>query len=254
MKTTIISAENDRPLALRLRGDLEAEGVTITEQLEDDAVLIAVLSERGLDDKNVQQTLYQALENYQHVLPVLAEEIDLPRVIGNLEALDFSDRYNAQDVLARLRFLSSPDAPKPLTTLTPNKRAANRNIGIIIGAMALTVFIGGIILVGWGGVQAPAEEFASVETQIFLTRNYFIDEALPRSTEQAANFPATAQQARASVAPFLIETATGIAAGVEASYVPQSTLEATNFDATLRVISTVVRERLEIRATEAAGN
>ncbi|GAB4515741.1 MAG: hypothetical protein OHK0046_19630 [Anaerolineae bacterium] len=252
MSVTIINAPADSALALRMRGDLEANGVQVSSTLQERDVLVAVLSQAALADANVQQVMMQALENYQHVLPVLAEDVKIPRIIGNLETLDFSQRYSADDLLARVAYLASPNAPAPLTVLTPGKRAANRQAGLIVGGLALITFILALIGVGSGAIQAPEDEFASVETQIFLTRNYYIDEALPRSTEDAANFAATLEEVPGSAVPFLIQTATGIAAGVEGTFVPQNTLEATNFRATLRVVSTVVRERVEGRATDAA--
>jgi hypothetical protein len=254
----------------RIRADLRAAGHEVRELSAPvegaRPILIAVLSPGAVTPEDVRgkprptaemspvmQAIMTALDNRQHVIPVVAEAVDLPRVIDHLQPHDFSQGYDAGPLLNRLRDLSGPDAPPPLTALTPRVRAANRRAGIIAAALVSVIFVIAVIAVGSGTVRAPENEFASVETQIILTRNFYIDDALPRTTEQAASFPTTVLDARPSVMPFLIATASAIAGGVEGMFVPRSTLEATHFPLTLVSVSTVVRDRLAATVTAQAA-
>lgn len=253
---TLIYAEPESKLAARVRADLETAGVTVntTVQPGREALLLVLLSPAARDDAAVQQAIIAALDNGQHVVPVLAASVELPRLIDNLEPLDFSENYDAAALLQRLERLSRSDAPPPLVALTPMRRAANRRSALFFGSFALLSFVAALVMIAVLGYGPPEDEFASVETQIFLTRNYFIDNALPRTTDEAASFSATLERARPSVQPYLALTATGIAQGVQGSLVPRSTEEALNFEATARLVSTVVREELIATVTAAAGD
>lgn len=253
---TLIYAESESKLAARIRADLETASVAVHADVQPgrQALLLVLLSPAARDDRAVQQAIITALDNGQHVVPLLAEPVELPRLIDNLEPLDFSEDYDAPALLQRLRRISRADAPSPLVALTPARKAANRRSALFVGFFALLSFVAAFILIGVLGYGPPEDQFASVETQIFLTRNYFIDNALPRSTEDAVEFPATLERARPSVQPFLALTATGIAQGVQGSFVPRSTEEALSFEATARLVSTVVREELIATVTAAAAD
>ncbi len=252
---TLLNTPTDAALAGRIRSDLSAAGVQIGETVQAgrEAVTVAVLSPKALEDSGFQQNVVKALENNQHIIPVLAAKVGLPRLLNNLQAVDFSERYDAKTLLERVNMLSAPDAPPPMAILTPTRRDANRRVGYLIGGIVIAFFVVGIWAVGSGTVQAPADEFASVETQIILTRNYFIDEALPRSTEDAVNFPATVENIPTKALMELIATATAIAGGVDGTFIPRSSEEATNFPATLENVSTVVHDRLLATVTAAAN-
>lgn len=253
----LIYAPTDSALGLRIRGDLEANSVAVADEVQpgNDSISVVVLSTQSITDNTTQEALVKALENGQHVIPVFADSSDLklPRIIDNLQPIDYSSQYDIAPLIERINALSAPDAPPPLTTLTPSVRAANRQTAILLSVAAVVVFVLAIIGVATGTTVPPQDEFASVDTQVYLTRSYFIDEALPLSTEQAAEFAATIEEVPTRARVQLIQTATAISAGVQNNFVPRSTEDATNFATTLRAVSTIVRDDLADLATQAAS-
>lgn len=214
MHITLACAPADAALANQIRHDLQSAGFSVhqTVQPGSQAMLVIILSPAAATDPTLQKTLVGALDNHQHVIPALASAVSLPRLIDHLQPLDFTQGYDAAALLERLSILSAPDAPPPLTVLTPSVRASNRQIGYIMAVIVALLFLIGLYLVAVKGIQAPLEEFNTVETFEAATRDFFIRPTLnafrPRSTEEAANFPATVEAVRTEVRPFLIFTAT----------------------------------------------
>ncbi len=239
-------------LAAQIHADLEANGHTISQNIQPGGLTIVILSPDAIADSHVRQTIIAALDANQHIIPVLNAPVQIPRLIENLPLLDFSTGYDSGALQARIAELTTPGAPPPLVALTPSKQKANRQAAVFIGGAALVMFVLALLGVLSGAFVPPADEFAGVETQIFLTRNYFIDQSLPRSTEDAQNFPATVERARETIQPFLILTATGIAGNSESVFYPRSTDDATAFPATLARVSTLVQERMAAAVTELA--
>jgi hypothetical protein len=248
---TLLNVADDNMLAARIREDLTAAGHEITDTVQAGAkhVTVVVLSPAALNDKAIKDGIAATLDNYQHVLPVIAREVELPRLIDHLQPLDFSRGYDRDALLDQVATLTGPNAPRPMTVLTPAQRRANRRAGYFVVGLVLFIFFVSVYVLATGIVGVPEDEFASVETQIYLTRNAFIDEALPFTTSEALSFEATVEEARPSVQPFLILTATANAAGVENTFVPRSSEEATGFPETLEHVSTVVHDRLMATVT-----
>jgi hypothetical protein len=152
--------------------------------------------------------------------------VKLPQLINNLQALDFTEgNYPLNELLERIKILSDPAAPRPLTVLTPTIRKSNRYYGILILALVLVMFISGIVLVGGGVVIYPKEEYDLKETQRVDQRNAIIIPTLtlviPHTTQDALSFDATVQSLPTRLQPFLAETATSFIAG---SATPGATL------------------------------
>lgn len=248
---TLLYTASDSDLAARIRDDLTNAGHTVRENTgaNESPLTVALLSPAALDDAAVKTGINEALDAMQHVLPVLAQSVQLPRVIDHMQPVDCSAGYDRDALLREVAYLTGPNAPRPMKVLTPAQRAANRRAGYYALGLILLIFTVSVVAIATGIVGVPEEEFAGVETQIYLTRNFFIDEALPFTTQEAVNFVATVERAQPSVQPFLIETATGIAAGVEGTYIPRSTADATVFPATLEHVSTVVHDRLMATVT-----
>lgn len=204
----VIGAAADAAFAAGLREDVG----DITNE-----AIVVVLSPALAGDTGAMKALYDAVDAGKHVVPVMLQGGTLPEVIGNLQALDFSTGYPREALRAALA------APHGLTmpALTPRKRANNRAMGALIGFIVVFMFIVGLIAVGELGIQMPREEYDAVDTQAAATQHYFIDPLvqtnLPRSTEQAQQFPATLQALPTRYRPFLALTATWSAANAGAA-------------------------------------
>ena len=201
----IVFNEADAALAQRIQRDAAA-----LPQLAGADALVVIVSAAALDDVTVRRRIEAARDRGQTIVPVLAQQVALPRLIEHLAPVDFSADYDFDALAARLQM---PVDRLQMKVLTPTARAANRRAAVIFAVLALIMFALGLYGVGVLGLQAPAEEYNQVETEIILTRNSFIDEALPRSTEDALNFPATVEAARPTLRPLLIATATAAAGG-----------------------------------------
>lgn len=210
----IVNTPGDAALAARLRDDLEGAGYTLAEIPAPGAehLLAAVLSPAANADADVQAAITAALDAGQHIIPVLAKTAPLPRLIDHLAALDFSENYDTAALLAYAAALTAPGARRPLKVITPRVRQSNRRIGAWLGGLALLWFIIGLILVGVYGLQAPREEFNMVDTLEAATVQSAISRSLPRTTEDAANFPMTVQAAPTAQRPLLEATATALVA------------------------------------------
>lgn len=175
------------------------------------AALVAVLSPQAVNDPGVLHAIDQALDQNQAVVPVLAQPTRLPRLIEHLEALDLSAGYDFDALAARVAQENNPDALR-LRVRTSHVQKSNRRAGYIVAAAALIMFLAGLYGVGVLGISAPPEEYNAVETEIVQTRDSYIEAALPRSTEDAANFQATVNAAASTLRPLLVATATAQAA------------------------------------------
>lgn len=255
MNITLAFIPADSALSSRIRGDLEGARFQVVDAVQPgrESLLVLVLSPQAVNDPSIQQAMITALDHHQHIIPVLAAPVALPPLINNLQPLNFSQEYHAQALLERIGRLSAPDAPPPLTVLTPSRQAANRRAALFFLGIVALIFISGLVLIGTGFIRAPEDEFAGIETQIYLTQRYFIDRGLPRSTEQAAEFAETIEHIPTRARVQLIQTATAVAAGVDGTFVPRSTEQATHFAATLKAVSTIVQMRLADSATQAAA-
>ncbi|MBI5666922.1 MAG: toll/interleukin-1 receptor domain-containing protein [Chloroflexi bacterium] len=211
---TVVSVPGDADVAARLRQDLQAAGYRLSDALAAgvDNLLLVVLSPAANTDPHVEQAIITALDNGQHIIPVLAKPAPVPKLIDHLAVLDFSTRYDADALRSYVAALSGPDAHRPLKVITPRVRQANRRAGLWLGALALLWLIIGLVLVGVFRVQAPLEEFNTVDTLEAATIQAAVGRNLPHSTQEAENFPLTIQAAPTAQRPLLIATGTALVA------------------------------------------
>lgn len=219
-KVKLASSAADAALAQRLAGDLRGQ-FTVVEGINavDYDVLALVLSKAAEADAVIREAMIAALDAGKHIIPVLAEPVALPRLINHLTAADFSaGAYPIDDLRAAVAYLSGPDAPLAMRVLTPKTRRQNRGVGLIVFAAAFIMFAIGLIAVGVFDLEAPAEEYANIETQIVATRDALIGptlevygQFLPRSTDEAAVFEATLERIPTVHRPFMEATATAAA-------------------------------------------
>jgi hypothetical protein len=239
-------------LGARIRRDLQSSGYTVVDKVQPgpETLVITVIGPETI--ATIEPELESALDENQHIIVVLKQPMKLPGIISNLEPLDFRFGYNWGELLTRVEKLTAPDAPVPITVLTPRRRAQNRRTALLllipIGIMFAAAIVGVILNI----TVPPADEFAGVETQIYLTRNHFIDQALPDNTQEAEGFMGTVERYNETVQPFLILTATGVAEFGESTFYPRTTEEAEHFPATLERVSTMVRDRMIATVTQLA--
>ncbi|MFN8379519.1 MAG: hypothetical protein U0452_12705 [Anaerolineae bacterium] len=210
-------AASDAALTNRIMNDLRGDH-TITEgpSAEGYQLLVLVLSGRGLADEAVTEAMYDALDGSIHIIPVLAEKVAVPRLINHLTPADFSDgAYPITDLRSAISYLTGPNAPLAVRVLTPRTKKKNRNIGLIVFLVAFIMFTIGVIAVGVYGLQAPAEEYNAVDTEVAQTRDAIIGptlnalgQYLPRSTDDAAVFESTLQRMPTVHRPFIEATVT----------------------------------------------
>jgi hypothetical protein len=196
--TRLIYAAQDGALAERIERDFQ----DVSGQV------IVILSPAAAQDEQVQAAINQSLDKGERLIPVLAAPTPLPEIIEHLEPVDFSVRYDADALRARLT-----DAGTPMKVRTPAVRKLNRFDGYFMLAVVLFCFVVGLFFVAGGVIRNPDAEYAAVETEIVLTRNYYVDANLPHSTQEAAEFASTVQAAPTALRPFLSATATAVAGG-----------------------------------------
>jgi len=218
----ITYAPEDAALAARLKTDLQQACYEVNGALPREAghLLIAVLSPTAWGDTIVQNTIIRALDNSQHIIPVLTGNASLPRLIAHLTPIDFSTNEDYARLHAEVERLTAPGAPLPMRVLTPTVRSANRRILYWLLAIVLVCFIAGVILVGVYKIQAPAEEYENIATEVKGTIDVYVERNLPHSTQDAANFPLTLQAAPTAQRPLLIATSTAMARGSLISATP----------------------------------
>lgn len=200
MKTlTVTFAPADAALAQQIQAD--ASRLPATRD-----TLIAVIA----PDPGVQQAILAALDADHAIVPVLTGSAILPKLIEHLPAVDFTQGYNFAVLAERVQAAQTADALH-MKVRTPSVQAANRRAGYVVAVAAIIMFVVGLYGVGVLGIQRPEDEYDLVETEVILTRDGYIDAALPRSTEDAANFEATVRAAAPTLRPILAATATALA-------------------------------------------
>lgn len=200
--TEIIYIQSDAEIADRIQVELAAQSETPVT----DAVIL-LISEASPADATWQQRMNGAIDQNQQIIPVRLAPVKLPALIEHLEVVDFTEGY---DFSTLWEALQAPHSPMHMKVITPAVKASNRRVGAIFALIATLMFVIGLIMVGVYGVHLPTDEYDAIETQIILTRNYYIDQSMPHSTEDALNFEATIQ-AVPSLSPFIRATATALA-------------------------------------------
>jgi hypothetical protein len=240
----LIYTQTDAALAGRLLSELNGAGYPAEDLVKGGNqaradVLIPVLSPQANGDAAVQTRISQALDNGQHIIPVLASPVALPRLIDHLGALDYSGGIDLAPLRARLDEIAAGNARLPLKVLTPNARKANRQAGLWVGLAALVMFGAGLYGVGVLGIQAPQDEYDTVATEAAATINAIVRPELeqyanflPRSTDDAASYPATLRAVPTVYRVFMGLTATAVAAdpaaatqSAAATPTPEATLD-----------------------------
>jgi hypothetical protein len=218
MTVSIAYAPQDKATAQRLMTDLQSAGYALGTGEARTDVCVPLISTASLKDAPTQSAIYTALDHGQHIIPVLLESVVLPKVIDHLGALDFTAEYHLDALKVQIDQALSPEAHLPLRVRTPAVQRSNRRTGLVVGAIALFMFLIGIYGVAVLGIQRPNTEFDAVETEVAATRGALIDPTLesyllllPGSEEEALAYPATIEAIPTRLRPFVAATATAVA-------------------------------------------
>ena len=168
----------------------------------DGEATLVLLSADAVDDQQVLAQLEIALDAGRRIVPLLAEGVGLPALIEHLEPVEPGDLDGLTQRLA------DPEASLPMRVHTRSLRASNRRTALVVLLLAGIMFVAALYGVGVMGIQYPHEEYDEVHERVVATRDAFIEEALPRGTDEAADFAVTAQAAATALRPLLVATAT----------------------------------------------
>jgi hypothetical protein len=217
----IINTVGDEALAQRITTDFREAGYEVSTDAPahgDTAILI--LSPTALNNAALHATITQALDLSVHLVPVMAQSVQLPKLIDHLDVVDFSSDYDFPLLREQVERELSPDASLAMRALTPKVKRSNRTAGILVGIAALIMFVAGLYGVGVMGLQAPIQEFNNDFTALALTRDIIAApeleiyaQFLPRSTEDAANYAPTLRAVPTVYRPLVALTATAVANG-----------------------------------------
>jgi len=211
---TLAYDPQDAALAQRLAKDLTAQGFSIGDMLAPgkENLLIAFASPAGNKNPAVQEVITQAFDNGQHAIVVNAQAAPVSKFINHLKTFDFTNGYPLAALVEQIKLLTSPQAGLPLKVLTPKTRVKNRGVALWLAIVVLMSFIVGLVLVGFFRIQAPVEEYNTVDTEVAATVANIVATNLPHSTQDAVNFPATVQAVTTAQRPLLIASATALVA------------------------------------------
>ncbi|MFN8565918.1 MAG: hypothetical protein U0703_30730, partial [Anaerolineae bacterium] len=153
------------------------------------------------------------------IIPVQVGGAPLPKWIDHLAAANLTDGYDFARVQSLYADVTAPGAKLPLKVLTPTARKANRRTGWVIGIGVLIMFAAGLYGVGVLGIQAPAEEYVSVnQTEQSMIRTEMapvlstMESFLPHNPEEAFVYPATLLVQPTRYRPYIAATATAAVA------------------------------------------
>jgi len=192
---------DDAGLAEQMQSDLAPAPIK-----SDQHTLIVLLSPESVQDKSVLRVVEQSLDEGHIVVPVIVHPVkaSLPDTLANLKTLDLSQGYERRKLIAFVQQAQTGD----------DVRASNRRLFIYLAIIVLIIFAGAIYTLSAGLIAPPSAEYATenairegqIQTLVFPT----IDAALPRTTDDALNFPQTIEAASTRNAPFLAGTASAL--------------------------------------------
>lgn len=216
---SITHSAKDAPLAARIADDLRAAGYAVAERVQPgrDHLLIVLVSPDAENDTALLREVEAAHDEGQRVVPVLTAPTELPSLLNHLEPVDATKGYDAGALRERIEAELTPGARLPLRVRTTKVRRSNTRALLVLSALAVIIFVISTYYIAIGVIRPPQDEYNAIDTQVAETRDFligptmeFLSTALPRSTEQAAEFPATLEAVQTRVRPFFAQTATAV--------------------------------------------
>ena len=197
-----------------IRITYSAEQKQLAELIRDDIsaafpasppLLIVLVSAQSIHDPAVIAEIEGARQKGLPLLPILAENVQLPQALEFEKPLNFAAGYQREAIVRRL---------SQLTMTGADLRQANRRALIVIGAIALLMFSVAIFAMATGLVAFPVAEYNEEATFQAQWINGLIRETLeyvqPRSTQDAVNFESTLEAAPTRLYYYVRGTATAL--------------------------------------------
>lgn len=216
----ITYALDDAELAERMQKELSHINVTF-----DANILIILVSPASIADKSVLAAINTGITKKYTLLPVILKKATLPQPLRHLEAVDLTKKDDFSAVITALK--------KAKRSQDSSRR--NTLIGWGLFGIVLLSFVISIIGLATGYVGVPVDEFSTeaaiqermIETFTFPT----LDPLMPRTTQDAQNFPLTVEAANTRNAPLLMLTATALPRNLQATQAAFLTIEAATLTA-----------------------
>ncbi|MCA9888147.1 MAG: toll/interleukin-1 receptor domain-containing protein [Anaerolineae bacterium] len=172
----------------------------------DKATLLVLATPQSLQDGEVQQAINRAKKVGKNIIPLVIEPASVPEDIS-LHTLDLTDAdFSQKNTINRIvnHVLHAQ--------ITRQTRQRNWLLLALIGTAAVIVFFWAVTSLTDGTIGFPVDEYATEnaarETMIATLVHPTLDGLQPRTTEDAANFPATVEAASTRDRGFLEATAT----------------------------------------------
>lgn len=201
----ITCASADIKLAEQMQRDL----TRVSFKMEH-AYLLVLVSGASKDDAAVQQAIQDA-QQQQRIVPILLDNTPIPDTLTKFPVVDFRSGYRRGTLVQHLRRLE----------LGEERLKGNRRIFGFMAFIVLIMFTASLLAISGGLVAFPQDEYATEQAQedaMIATLVYPTLAGLqPRTTDEAANFPATVEAASTRDRAFLRGTATALPANIHAT-------------------------------------
>jgi hypothetical protein len=192
-------APQDAALAEKIQRDLSESGLWL-----DHPMLIVLVSPDTIADKTILHSIRIAQREKHAILPILLHAAPLPQELSACKPLDLSRGYDLNRLIQAVKRADLGEA----------RRRANLRLLFWVSSAALIVFLVAIGTLVTGTIAPPTDEYATenalregqIATIIFPT----LDAFMPRTTEDALQFPATLEALQTRVMPFLMLSATAL--------------------------------------------
>jgi hypothetical protein len=202
----IAFASRDAQLAEEIKKDLMSSGLKLVHDY-----LLVLVSGATAGDAGVMQSVQDATQKNQRVIPVLVERVPLPPELGNREPIDFSHGYRKDRLVYHLRWVEIGKQ-----TIAVNRRllAFWVVIAVVMFFIAWIGIAGGLVAFPQGEYETEsAIENATIDAMLFPT----LEGYMPRTTEDARYFPQTLEAAPNRMQIFMGQTATALPRDVQAT-------------------------------------
>lgn len=197
---SITYSADQKDLAEKIRDDLARAGFHPAHP-----VLIVLVSAESNTDPSVQSEVETAIKRGTTIIPILTESVALPENLSPFKPLNMTSEYKSKPLFTRL---------SQSTMTRTDVKTANRRAFVVIGVIALAMFLMAVIGIMGGVVAFPVKEYNDEATYQAEWVNGLIHETLehaqPRTTQDAENFSATLDAVPTRVFLFVRETATAL--------------------------------------------